>query len=136
MPGENCAVFGCGSCRRTKGIGIWKLLLAKDEAHVKWKEEWLSEIKKIREIDQNFRELIKHDRVYTCEKHSAPEDKCTEIKILQKICTFNAIFTGSIDAKQKKVVIVYRNILHILECIVGNSSNKYNLQHLRGSLLP
>ena len=22
MPGDNCAVFGCGSCRRTKGIGI------------------------------------------------------------------------------------------------------------------
>lgn len=74
MPGENCAVFGCGSCRRTKGIGIWKLPLAKDEAHAKWREEWLSEIKKTREIDQNFRELIKHDRVYTCEKHFVPED--------------------------------------------------------------
>lgn len=74
MPGENCAIFGCGSCRRTKGIGIWKLPLAKDEAHAKWREEWLSEIKKTREIDQNFRELIKHDRVYTCEKHFAPED--------------------------------------------------------------
>ena len=74
MPGENCAVFGCGSCRRTKGIGISKLPLAKDEAHAKWREEWLSEIKKTRGIDQNFRELIKHDRVYTCEKHFAPED--------------------------------------------------------------
>ena len=74
MPGENCAVFGCGSCRRTKGIGIWKLPLAKDKAHAKWREEWLSEIKKTREIDQNFRELIKHDRFYTCEKHFAPED--------------------------------------------------------------
>ena len=48
MPGENCAVFGCGSCRRTKGIGIWKLPLAKDEAHEKWREEWLGEIKKTR----------------------------------------------------------------------------------------
>ena len=25
MPGVNCAVIGCGSCRRTKGIGIFKL---------------------------------------------------------------------------------------------------------------
>ncbi|PFX14050.1 hypothetical protein AWC38_SpisGene21824 [Stylophora pistillata] len=74
MPGENCAVFGCGSCRRTKGIGIWKLPLAKDEAHEKWREEWLGEIKKTREMDRNFRELIKYDRVYTCEKHFAPED--------------------------------------------------------------
>ena len=56
------------------GIGIWKLPLAKDEAHAKWREEWLSKIKKTKGIDQNCRELIKHDRVYTCEKHFAPED--------------------------------------------------------------
>lgn len=74
MPGENCAVFGCESCRRTKGIGIWKLPLVKDEAHEKWREEWLGEMKKTREMDRNFRELIKYDRVYTCEKHFAPED--------------------------------------------------------------
>ena len=74
MPGDNCSVFGCGSCRRTKGIGIWKLPLAKDEAHRKWREEWLSQIKKTRDMDSDFREEIKKDRVYTCEKHFAPED--------------------------------------------------------------
>ena len=26
MPGDNCSVFGCGTCRRTKGVVIWKLL--------------------------------------------------------------------------------------------------------------
>ena len=31
MPGRNCAVFGCGSCRPTKGTGIWKLPSAVDE---------------------------------------------------------------------------------------------------------
>lgn len=51
MAGDNCAVFGCGSCRRTKGIGIWKLPAAKDEAHKKWRDDWLSEITKTREID-------------------------------------------------------------------------------------
>ena len=30
MPGENCAVFGCGTCRKVKGIGIWKVPAAKD----------------------------------------------------------------------------------------------------------
>ena len=25
MPGENCCVVGCGSCRRHKGIGTFKL---------------------------------------------------------------------------------------------------------------
>ena len=56
MPGDNCAVFGCGSCRRTKGMGIiWKLPAAKDEAHKKWRHDWLSEITKTREIDHEFR---------------------------------------------------------------------------------
>ena len=74
MPGDNYAVFGCGSCRRTKGLAIWKLPSAKNDAHAKWREEWLGEIKKTREMDHNFRELIKYDRVFTCEKHFAPED--------------------------------------------------------------
>lgn len=73
MPGENRAVFGCGSCRRTKGIGIWKLPLAKDEAHSTWRKEWLGEIKKTRELDQSFKELIEKDHVFTCEKHFAAE---------------------------------------------------------------
>lgn len=30
MPGENCAFFGCGTCRKVKGIGIWKVPAAKD----------------------------------------------------------------------------------------------------------
>ena len=63
MPGDNCAVFGCGSCRRTKGIGIWKLPAAKDEAHKKWRHDWLSEITKTREIDHEFRKRIENDKV-------------------------------------------------------------------------
>ena len=74
MPGDDCAVFGCGTCRKVKGIGIWKFLAAKDIAHKKWRADWLSEITKTREIDQGFRERIKNDRVFTCEKHFLPED--------------------------------------------------------------
>ena len=74
MPGENCAVFGCGSSRRKKGIGVWKLPKAKDESYAKWRDEWLGEIKKTRDVDQSFKELIKNDRVFTCEKHFATED--------------------------------------------------------------
>ena len=29
MPGVNCSVLDCGSCRRLKGIGIFKLPVAK-----------------------------------------------------------------------------------------------------------
>lgn len=74
MPGRNCAVFGCGSCRRTKGIDIWKLPLAVDEHHRESREAWLGELKKTRVIDSDFRDQMRNDRVYTCEKHFAPED--------------------------------------------------------------
>ena len=46
MPGVNCSVYGCGSCRRTKGIGIFKVPLPKDDAHRRWRDEWLGELKK------------------------------------------------------------------------------------------
>ena len=71
MPGVNCAVFGCGPCRRTKGIEIFKLPSAKDEKHKKWREEciWLGELKKTRELDEYFRRQINQEKVFTCEKH-------------------------------------------------------------------
>ena len=54
MPGENCAVWGCGSCRRTKGLGIFKLPAAKDPEHKTWREAWLGEITKTREKNAEF----------------------------------------------------------------------------------
>ena len=84
MPGVNCSVLGCGSCRRSKGIGIFKLPVAKDEAHRKWRSDWLGEVTKTREIDQDFREQIKNDKVHVCEKHFKPEDI--------EICKYRFIF--------------------------------------------
>ena len=57
-----------------EGIGIWKVPAAKDVAHKKCRADWLREITKTREIDQGFRERIKNDRVFNCEKHFLPED--------------------------------------------------------------
>ena len=74
MPGDNCSVFGCGTSRRTKALGIWKLPSPKDESHRKWRDAWLSEITKTRIVDTAFRKKIKNDNVYTCEKHFHPQD--------------------------------------------------------------
>ena len=74
MPGENCAILGCGSCRRTKGNGIWKLPAPKDEAHKKWRDEWLQQITRSRDLDRLFEELLVKDRMFTCEKHLEAED--------------------------------------------------------------
>ena len=74
MPGDYCSVFGCRSCRRTYGIGIWKLPSARNAEYKKWREEWLSAITKTRVIDEDFKKQIDSDKVFTCEKHFKPED--------------------------------------------------------------
>ena len=74
MPGDNCAVVGCGSCRRSKGIGIWKLPAPRNEEYKKWRSDWLNELTKTREVDSDFQKLLDSDRVFTCEKHFAPDD--------------------------------------------------------------
>ena len=74
MPGENSAVLGCGSPRRTKVIGIWKRPAPEDEAHKKWSNEWLQQITRSRDMDRHFIELLAKHRVFTCEKHFEPQD--------------------------------------------------------------
>ena len=74
MPGDNCSVFGCGTSRRTKGVGIWKLPKAKDAAYKKWREDWLGEITKTRVLDRDFKRQVENDKVFICEKHFHPED--------------------------------------------------------------
>ena len=54
MPGVNCSVDDCGSRRRTKGIDLFKVPLAKDNANKRWRDNWLGEIKKTREMDKDF----------------------------------------------------------------------------------
>ena len=61
MPGVNCAVIGCGTSLRTKGIDIFKLPAAKNDKHRRWREEWLSKITKTWVIDKAFREKILND---------------------------------------------------------------------------
>ena len=103
MPGVNCSVYDCGSCRRTKGIGIFKVPLAKDDAHRRWCDEWLGEIKKTREMDQDFRRQINDDKIYPCEKHFDPKD----IEIC-KYCFMNSV----------TITYTLETSSHILETIV------------------
>ena len=74
MPGDNCSVIGCGTSRRTKGVGIWKLPYPRNAEYKKWREDWLNELTKTRDRDKDFQKQIESDRVYTCEKHFDPTD--------------------------------------------------------------
>ena len=53
---------------------FFRVPLAKNDAHRRWRDEWLGEIKKTREMDQDFRRQINDDMIYTCEKHFDPEE--------------------------------------------------------------
>lgn len=67
MPGVNCSVFGCSMCRRTKGIGIFRI--PAEHVQKEWRQRWLSEITKTRVVDENFKKQIANNNVYACEKH-------------------------------------------------------------------
>ena len=70
--GRYCAVVNCGTNRRTKGIGIFKLPSKK--LHPERRKEWLNEITKTRTVDAHSKNKIENDTVYTCEQHFAEED--------------------------------------------------------------
>ena len=57
-----------------KTKGNFRVPSAKDDAHRRWRDEWLGEIKKTREMDQDFRRHINDDKIFTCEKHFDPEE--------------------------------------------------------------
>ena len=46
-------------------------------------------VKKTRVIDSDFRDQMRNDRVYTCEKHFAPEDVeiCKYFRALSCLCS-------------------------------------------------
>ena len=72
MPGVNCSVFGCGSSRRTKGLGIFQI--PAEHVDKEWRVRWLNELTKTRTVDQDFRRQISENNVHTCEKHFRDED--------------------------------------------------------------
>ena len=72
MPGVDCSVFGCGSNRRMKGVGIFRL--PAENVDKEWRACWLNELTKSRVIDTDFRKQICENKVHTCEKHFRAED--------------------------------------------------------------
>jgi len=129
MPGDNCSVFGCGTCRRTKGIGIFKLPSARNAEYKKWREQWLSAITKTRVIDKDFQKQIDNDKVFTCEKHFRPED--VELfhseKMVKKKPKIGALPTLNMPKRShdttKPAARPLRSV--VKDNLVTESSNKY-----------
>ena len=77
MPGDNCCINNCGSSRRKKGIGLFSLPSDKKEHYREWREKWLAVILKYREPDDNFKNLLKKNKLFTCELRYKPEEIIT-----------------------------------------------------------
>ena len=75
MPGINWSVFGCGSNRRHKGLGIFKFPSVDTPERTYYMERrMLNILKRTRVVTADFKKQIKDDHVYTCEKHFRDED--------------------------------------------------------------
>ena len=66
MPGDNCSVTGCGTSRRTKQIGIFKV---PGKKKTEWRKRFLDTIKKSRVTDKSFAKQIEEDTVHACARH-------------------------------------------------------------------
>ena len=57
MPGENCSMYGCDTCRRPKykGMGIFQVPEYREgpgnDAHDKWRNDFLKQITASRVVD-------------------------------------------------------------------------------------
>ena len=84
MPGDNCAFNQCGTSRRTKGVGLFKLPAAKDEESTNWRRDFLNVITKYRVKDKDFVRQLSSDSIHVCEKHFLPKEIeiCKYLKIV------------------------------------------------------
>ena len=71
MPGANFSVYGCSTSRENVGVGIFKLPNPSRSEFYR-NREILNEITKGRQIDEAFRNRIKKNQVYICERHFLP----------------------------------------------------------------
>ena len=69
MPGENCCIPGCGSCRNTKGLGFFKLPSVRKDHFKERRKKWLDVILKVRELDGNLKRQLEEDTLHTCDLH-------------------------------------------------------------------
>ena len=73
MTGDNCCINGCGSNRKDKTLGFFKLPSTKFAHHREWREKWLAILLKYRQ-DPEFKGLVKREKVRTCSKHYHPHE--------------------------------------------------------------
>lgn len=69
MPGANCAIFGCSTSRKSKGISIHKIPAGEDDYNKTWREELINIITRDRAIDQSLKNQIERKQLYICELH-------------------------------------------------------------------
>ena len=87
MPGENCAIVGCSTSRRHKGISIFKVPLPNNEFNKKWNRDLINIITKDRQVDEPLKKRIASCNLNICERHFSPEQiwKYPSRKVLKDV---------------------------------------------------
>ena len=101
MPGDNCSVYGCGTSRRTPGVGIFKIPSSKED---EWRKRFINQVTKTRVIDSQFRSMIENDRVFACERHFEADDVeiCKHVHyIYYNLKKFNLTDDFSVSVSQR-----------------------------------
>ena len=89
MPGANCSIYGCGSCRNEKTkensvgpkFGIFKLSA---NWSAEWRSKFINAVTKDREVTAELRQNIAENKVWVCERHFK-EEEIFRCKYLQNI---------------------------------------------------
>ena len=136
MPGSNCSILGCGTCRNQTEFGIFKLPAPKDDFHKKWRTDLLNVITKDRVIDSDLKRQIQNDKLSICEKHFLPnqlyvyptrkllkEGSIPALNLPQKSCSSSSTITKRISSSIEKREIYHAIQLPVEEDIVLKYKN-------------
>ena len=116
MPGKNCAIFGCSTSRRHKGISIFKVPTPFNDTNKKWSDDLIDVITRDRLIDNSLKKRINSCNLYTCELHFT-EDQF-KIYLSRKILKDGALSTLNLPKKSNPSQISLLSITKRKEFLV------------------
>ena len=70
MTGSYCCITGCRVDRKHKDISIFRILaLSEDIGLLKWRRDFIRELRKYRLFDAQFKARLRKNTVHICARH-------------------------------------------------------------------
>ena len=115
MPGENCAIVGCSTSRRNKGISFFKVPKPNNDVNKKWGDDLINAITKDREVDPDLKARIETRKLFICERHFSDdqfyvydtrkklkEGEIPKLNLPKKSCAATSTTSRSTSSIQKR----------------------------------